>query len=412
MISMCNFLCVLQLVLGFSLTQGPTIGDLTAHSVRLSLRSEIAGRVPISLATDDGTIVRHCALHTRSDRDNTGNVKITNLLPDTRYSYSIDGMANDAWWFRTRPVLDKTCRIAFGSCADEGEGSSSVWRRIEADQATALVLLGDTPYIDTTDLTIQRTRYQIFSGVPAFASLVSHTPLYSTWDDHDFGRNDTDGNLEGKENSRQAFLEYRPNPSFGENAEGIYTSFKQGPVEVFLLDTRWFSRTEVSVNGIPTLLGKKQWAWLERSLKASTSPYKVLACGIIFNNATRPGKTDYWGDYPTEYLRLLSIIKRNAISGVLLISGDIHWSRVIRHETADTIGYDLHEFITSPIHEKLIPAANAPHRGLVYSVGEPNSYLLLETKDHEMDSSIIMSLRNAKGNTLHSFVYPRPPSAD
>ena len=66
-------------------------------------------------------------------------------------------------------------------------------------------LLGDTPYIDTTDLKVQRRRYREFSAeVPAFADLVAHTPVYGTWDDHDFGRNDTDGNLEGKANSRQS----------------------------------------------------------------------------------------------------------------------------------------------------------------------------------------------------------------
>ena len=97
--------------------------------------------------------------------------------------------------------------------------------------------------------------------------------------------------LKAKQTAAKAFSEYRPNPSVGENEQGIYTKFKSGPVEVFLLDARWFARTEVSKhNGIPTLLGEQQWAWLEKSLKDSTAPYKVLACGMIFNGCDSPGK--------------------------------------------------------------------------------------------------------------------------
>ena len=385
-----------------SITHGPILGDLTSNSVRIWIRTDAPEVLEIVLHDElsEPHSFHHFPMTTSEESDFTTTLHANILKPNTTYTYTIGGEAHKDWHFTTRPLQDDAARIAFGSCANEKEGSSKVWNRMNADKIDALVLLGDTPYIDTTDLTMQRRRYREFTSVPAFSSLLSHTPLYATWDDHDFGRNDTDGNLQGKEFSRQAFSEYRPNPSYGENDLGIYTSFVQGPVEVFLLDARWFARTEVS-NNIPTLLGKQQWAWLERSLKASTSPYKILACGMIFNGATRPGKTDHWGDYPTEYLRLLSIIKRNNISGVVLVSGDIHWSRVIKHDTKKIIGYDLHEFVTSPIHEKLIVAADARHDGLLFSVGEINSFLLADATE----GTLTMSLRNAAGETLHKEVF-------
>ena len=78
-------------------------------------------------------------------------------------------------------------------------------------------------------------------------------------------------------------------------------------MEVFLLDTRWFARTEGE--GLSwTLLGKQQWAWLERSLKASDAPFKVLACGMVFNGSVRHGKHDCWGVYASEYVRLRTLI--------------------------------------------------------------------------------------------------------
>ena len=385
------------------------VSDITSSSARIWTRSELSNSVSICLIDGEGNSFRHCSIYTPVERDHTGYVQITNLPPDTRYTYSVGGELSDDWWFKTRPASDQVCRIAFGSCANEKAGSSEVWNRIDEDNATAVVLLGDTPYIDTTDLSVQRKRYREFASVPAFSSLVSHVPLYATWDDHDFGRNDTDGNLKGKENSRKAFGEYRPNPSIGERGEGIYTSFTQGPVEVFLLDTRWFAGTEFE-DEKPTLLGAQQWEWLSRSLKASTSPYKILACGMIFNNAVRPLKRDYWGAYPHEYDRLLHLINETNTTGIILVSGDIHWSRVIQHDTEDKIGYDLHEFITSPIHEKLIPLANAPHPGIVYTGGLLNSFLLVETLNEGEEVGLALKMRTANGETAYQHNFLAPPS--
>ena len=387
----------LQIALGLPITQGPMLGDLTDSSVKMWVRSSEPTQVIVVLQNSCLTF----EATTTEDTDLTAIIQLSGLEPSTMYNYFINGEHRDSWWFKTSPKDDPHVKIAFGSCANEKEGSSKVWNRMNADNIDALVLLGDTPYIDTTDLAIQRKRYREFAEVPAFADLVSHTPVYSIWDDHDFGRNDTDGNLVGKEKSRQAFSEYRPNPSLGEEGQGIYTKFRKGPVEVFLLDARWFARTEKSENKINTLLGKQQWAWLERSLKASTAPFKILACGMIFNDATRLGKTDYWGNYPTEYYRLLSVIKRNSISGISLVSGDIHWSRVIKHDTKSKIGYDLIEFITSPIHEKLISAANAPHEGDLFSIGEINSFLLLNATRNAEARTLTMTITNASGEALH-----------
>ena len=169
-------------------------------------------------------------------------------------------------------------RLAIGSCAREDLGSSAVWRRMFALDPHAVVLLGDTPYIDSTVLEVQRTRYGEFATVPDFATLLRNRPLYTTWDDHDFGANDTNGRLDGKANSRRAFIEYHANPSYGDGQQGIYTKFRRGGVEVFLLDTRYFAGTEPSpvAAGQPTLLGGQQWEWLREELRASSAPFQIV----------------------------------------------------------------------------------------------------------------------------------------
>ena len=111
----------------------------------------------------------------------------------------------------------------------------------------------------------------------------------------------------------------------------------------------------------PTLLGAAQWKWLRRELKASTAPFKVLACGMIWNGAVRPGKKDHWGTYPHERDGLFDFIGKEKITGVVLVGGDIHRTRVLRHKTTKQTGYDVPELITSPAHASVIANANVPN---------------------------------------------------
>ncbi|MEZ6016890.1 MAG: alkaline phosphatase D family protein [Planctomycetota bacterium] len=299
-------------------------------------------------------------------------------------------------------------RLAFGSCADEDEGTARAWRLLGALAPDAVVLLGDTPYIDSTDPEVQARRHHEFAAFPPFAELARTTPVFATWDDHDFGRNDSDGRLTGKEHARAAFLAARgawparqpgdpdtaaqPQPAdspwlplstrprvdlpaklqYGANEEGVYTSFHYPEVDVFLLDTRWFARTAPSEfdPAQPTLLGRAQWDWLREGLRGSRAEFKVLACGMIWNGAVRPGKTDHWGAYPAEFEGLCRFLGEEHISGVVLVGGDIHRSRVVVHDTKALVGYALVELISSPMHSRIIEAANVPHPGLRFDSGE------------------------------------------
>jgi alkaline phosphatase D len=266
----------------------------------------------------------------------------------------------------------------------------------------AVVLLGDTPYIDSTELDIQRTRYREFAAVADFATLLRNTPFYATWDDHDFGANNTDGRLDGKVNSRRAFIEYHANPSYGDGDQGIYTKFRLGGAEVFLLDTRYFAGTEPSpvAAGELTLLGRRQWDWLRQELRASTAPFKLLASGMIWNEAVRPGKRDHWDSYPHEREALVRFIGQERISGVVLVGGDIHRTRVLRHETTETAGYPLTELVTSPIHDGVADAAL--HPALVHDSGEPHSFLLITVDTTLTPPTLTAQFQNAAGRELYS----------
>ena len=359
------------------LTHGPILGHVEPTRATVWARSHGPGKVVLRVADSDGRPFRALTAKAESKNDLCLIWRIEGLKPGRSYTYTL---AKRSFIFQTpaQEEVKRRVKLIFGSCARDKEAET--WAAIRGHHPEAVVLLGDTPYIDSTRLEVQLRRYREFFAGPGFAETFREASLYATWDDHDFGRNDTDGRLKGKENSRKAFLAYHANPSYGEDGQGIYTSFRRGPVEVFLLDTRWFAGTKPSPadSGKRTLLGRAQWEWLRKGLQASTATFKVLASGMIWNGATRPNKPDHWESYPHERNALFRFIGEKKIPGVVLVGGDIHRSRALRYPAKETgAGYDLTELITSPLHSKIIKAANAPSPYLLHDAGVPHSFLLL-----------------------------------
>ena len=405
-----------------ALDAGPAIGALAPRSVSVWLRvvgiaegADDAARAANTLRCEviehAGTAQERVAAEAHAvataATDGTMRFDLAGLAEGTAYAYRVrttaDGRVVAQGSFRTpRADAAKAC-IAFGSCADINDATASTWRAISGERPGALVLIGDTPYIDSTDLAQQRARYRAFATAPDFAALVASTPLYATWDDHDIGRNDTDGRLPGKENARQAFLEYRVNPSAGDGAaDGIYTSFRHGPAEVFVLDTRWFAATEPSTQdaGKPTLLGERQWTWLGERLASSTAPVKIVASSMVWHELGSATKRDHWGAYPHEFARFARLVKSTRASGVVLVSGDIHRSRVLTHRTADIAGEDLVEIVTSPLHARAFSSGTIGGPDVAFDKDIARSYLVIDCDASDPAApKAVVRIKDAAGTT-------------
>ena len=363
---------------------GPMVGHVSSSSAIVWYRPAESAKFTLRVHAQDSKDEVRVLSSASDENDRCITWKVTGLKSATRFQYSIHSeskqLVGDAnCYFVTAPKDDSKTRVclAFGSCAHNKP--LALWTQIEKRAAQGLVLLGDTPYIDSTKLATARKKHREFLSIPELASTMRHTPVWGTWDDHDFGRNDSDGRLKGKEQSRQAFVEYRANESFGHRDQGIYTKFRYGGVEVFLLDTRWFARTEPSPvdPDKPTLLGRIQWKWLLKSLRESTAPFKVVACGMIWDDKEN-GESDDWGTYAHERHALFDFLGKARISGVVLIGGDIHCSRLLKYKTEEQVGYPIHQFIVSPIHNSTIPSLNVKHPDLIKGAAIPHVWLRLE----------------------------------
>lgn len=404
------------------LSAGPMIGHTEPGLVTIWCRADKPGDLTLVYQTEpDGAAPFHAGSVTTTASEDTDlcvTFRLEDLLPGRTYHVQIHRQppAETAEFDASlpkykvlcppRPREEKKVSIVFGSCAgDPFDKPLPVWDAVAAASPDALCLIGDTPYIDSTDLAHQRKRYREFFSSPQLAAVLARTPTYGVWDDHDFGKNDTDGTLRGREFARQAFLEYHANAARGDEAtgQGIYSSFRRGAVEVFLIDARWFSNTAPSFADPekPTLLGDVQWRWLREGLRRSDAPFKLLVTGMIWNDSVRPLKKDYWGNYAHERKALFEFLAQERITGVVLVGGDIHRSRLLKWPSDRTgVPYPLYELISSPLGSSVHQNANQPNDMLIWDAGSPRTFMIVEAEYGETPT-LTVRWRNDKGKTLH-----------
>lgn len=392
---------------------GPLIGHVESGTARIWARPGIDPEIaPLWTCTlKQGKQQRRAQATIATDRDETLLFDLSGLKPGTEYAVEIvpatpvDGFAPLTGSFKTAPPGNKptVMTVGFGSCAPSVP--DAVWDRVRLEGCAGFVMLGDTPYVDSTDLDVARQRHRVFLQQPELAGMVSSMPIWGTWDDHDFGSNDSHGDLNGKENTRRAFADYRANATFGHDSalltsprdgQGIYTHFRRGPVEVFLLDPRWFSRTEPSWadRSQPTCLGAVQWEWFRTVVAESDAPFKAIATGMIWDDKTNNEKDD-WGTYSYEREAIFDFIRDESIPGCFLMGGDIHVSRALNY--GPRVGYDLWQFIVRPLHNSTIPGLNVPHPALVHSAVEPNVFLKMVADTTENDPTLTSTWINRAG---------------
>lgn len=383
---------------------GPYVGNLGPRDATIFARFLLLEPVHLSLVDPSGRIQEEKTITPTADDDKTVRWELHHLEPETTYGVTIQ---TSRVFFKTLADPERPAKVtlAFGSCADDRPGlANPVWPALQKDRPDVLVLLGDTPYIDSTELAMQRRRYVEFFAGKGLASLLRDTVVYATWDDHDFATNDANGKVAGKENSRKAFLEHHGNPSAGEDGQGLYTHFRRGPVDVFLLDTRWFMDTEPSFAdpSKPTLIGAKQWTWLKRELQATTAPFKILASGIVWNDAVDAKKKDTWAAYGHERAALFKFVAENKIEGLVLVSGDLHRSRVVVHPTEETgIPYPVREIVTSPLGGNTAKDAGVKTAAVAFDAAENYSWALLAADSYEKPPRLVASLKSASSGELY-----------
>ena len=213
--------------------------------------------------------------------------------------------------------------IAMGSCLRQNR-KQPVWRAIREVRPDLFIHLGDNVYADTDIASEMRSTYAQLWANAGYQALRREVPVVATWDDHDYGWNNSGAAYSMKREARQIFCDFFSEPANSprrRQPDGIYTSYIYGPVgqrtQIVLLDGR-YERTDFR------MLGKRQWQWLEGELRKPAevrlivSGSRVVAEGIVSEEG--------WENMPGERARLFTLIDQTKAEGVMFLSGDPHYS--------------------------------------------------------------------------------------
>lgn len=398
-------------------TVGPVVGTVDATTAYLLYRPDASSkRLRMSVYSPNGEIVAADDSVSTAERDYVAHFMVDGLRPQTTYRYQIEELGeqpktwiavNEAHTFTTaNPARDgHAVRVAFVSCVDIEP--SAIWSEMRQQNVNAVCLMGDTPYIDSSDLEIVRRKHRQFLQLEGLAALALQTPVVGTWDDHDFGLNNGNGlNMQaGKANTLRGFTEYRAHAQYGDGQAGVYHKLDLGMIEIIFLDPRYFSQTEPSpVDATqPTCFGADQWAWLQQALRESKASFKVLAMGAIWQDK-KNSETDDMFTYWYERDALLDFIRDEKIAGVSLLGGDIHVARYLLHP--QRLNYDLHDFIVSPGHDHTIPTLDAYHPSREWSLVEGNQFLILTADGTDDGPRLVAQFRQPNGVLNREIVLP------
>jgi alkaline phosphatase D len=261
-------------------------------------------------------------------------------------------------------------KIAFGSCGNQDipQPILSIAAEMKPD---AFVFLGDNIYGDTDVMDTLRNKYARWAAQSHYQKIKATCPIFATWDDHDFGRNDAGKYYPFKKESKDIFMKHFDIKSNHEMTkhEGIYhTNYiqKDGKtIQLIMLDVRTFRNDVLLYDGkakLPrdqyfykpdymphtstdsTLLGAQQWQWLESELK-KPADLRLICSGSQFS--IEYNGYEAWANFPHEQQRMVDLINKTKADGIIFLTGDVHYAEISRLENKD--GYPIYDCTASGI---------------------------------------------------------------
>ncbi|HQU71457.1 MAG: alkaline phosphatase family protein [Calditrichaeota bacterium] len=189
-----------------------------------------------------------------------------------------------------------------------------------------MVWMGDNIYLREADWNTRTGilyRYTHTRSHPKLQRLLANMHHYASWDDHDFGPNNSDRSFREKNTALEAFQLFWANPEYGiNNQPGVTFRFEWADVEFFMLDNRYYRSPNYRESGEREILGDEQIEWLIDALVNSYAPFKFVVVGGQFLNTV--ANYENHATYAAERERILNALAQERIPGVIFLTGDRH----------------------------------------------------------------------------------------
>ncbi|MBM4170693.1 MAG: alkaline phosphatase family protein [Ignavibacteria bacterium] len=281
-------------------------------------------------------------------------------------------------------------------------GQYEIYKSIYGKHPDFMLWLGDNVYLREVDWDswsgiIKRNTHtrSTLEMQPLFGSM-HH---YAIWDDHDFGPNNSDRGFWNKEKTLESFKHFWPNPSFGINGKpGTTTYFQWSDVEFFLMDDRYYRTPNDRKTGEKVMWGDEQVEWLIDNLVYSRAPFKFVITGGQFLNPIQADENH--SNFLDEKNKILELIEKEGIEGVVFLTGDVHRSEITKMERANS--YPLYDFTISPFTSGASRAYPNPWR-IESTLTTERNFAIFEFSGPRKDRTLKCTVYNVDGKELWSF---------
>lgn len=351
--------------MSFSVIQGST----TETSTLFRIVYPKALKVKYIVQANDGKLLKTKIVESVSRKFSVfkvEHVRVNGLSLEKEYTLKITSDKkgwSDERTFRALDTKKKNMSILVASCMSDGYNSVGevMWPKAFSHNPDVAFLTGDNIYAD------------IFSGLylGSFAKVnpmhlwnryVDHamslkvnfmrelTPIYVTWDDHDFGKNNGGREFPYVKQSKQLLNTFFARGNLGDlnYGPGVSSLVSLGGMNFFFLDGRSFRDSKKNASG--RHFGRKQREWLRTNINSKKLNW--LISGDQFFGGYHPFES-FEGDHPEAFETFIKELKSSK-SQIAFISGDRHLVEVMKVPESK-LGYTTYEYTISGIQTKMFP---------------------------------------------------------
>lgn len=398
------------------LAAGPMAGPTAMRAATVWVQGKSPGRARLALWPNGKPGERRLSapVTLAAESDFAAHLPLAGLEPGVRYDYRvlIDGKPTGGvfslatqtlWQWRADPPDFK---VLLGSCVYVNEaaydrpgkpygGDSAIFETMAAAKPDLTLWLGDNLYyreVDYDSPAGMSARWRHDRQIPALQSLLATGNHAAIWDDHDYGPNDSTSSFVFKDHALALFKRYWANPSYGlPDAPGIFTSFRHGDAEFFMLDNRWYRDADKLAENSKAMFGERQMRWLKNALVNSTATFKFIAAGSQMLDSLSP--YEGWRHFDAERQGFIDWLTRQGINGVVFLSGDRHRTELLRWPRS--AAYSLHDLACSPLTSGTYDVSKVP--------ADPNLVEGTRVGERNFCALDIAGAREARRLTIRSF---------
>ena len=317
-----------RLARGQDPTPGVWCGAVTASGATVTVLADRAG-VPVGLELTDGASAPVRRTQT-TDAHGVATFVLDGLRERTRHRYAVTAPGRPALEgrFRTFGEGPFSFRAVFASCAATGS-TSPVFDAMREQEPDLFVHMGDLHYEDIgrNDVARFRQAYLAVHGSATQSALFRSVPVAYTWDDHDFGPNDSDRTSPSRGAALEGYRRFVPHyPLDSDPGAPIHQSFRVGRVVFLMTDCRSARSPRGVPEGERSMLGERQRLWLEGQLEqAQRAPLVVWVNAVPWITKRDESTREGWAPFAEERRRIADVIVRlGLVERLVMLSGDAH----------------------------------------------------------------------------------------